>query len=98
MSSAQEPLPQLDWTASIDTRVGSSQYWVRLRTEKFGRVVELAGFRSDYALARAMGLNRSTVTRVRTGQLQPGRAFISGALKALVPMEFDDLFEVEENW
>ncbi|MFD1146097.1 transcriptional regulator [Saccharothrix hoggarensis] len=69
-----------------------------LRAEKFERVMQLAGFRSDYALARAMGVNRSTVARVRSGEMRPGRAFISGALKALDPMEFEDLFEVHENW
>ncbi|WP_322746679.1 transcriptional regulator [Saccharothrix syringae] len=53
-----------------------------------------ANFRSDYALARAMGLNRSTVTRVVAGVLQPGPAFIAGALTVLAPLRFEDLFEV----
>ncbi|MFD7660156.1 hypothetical protein ACFV4N_39775 [Actinosynnema sp. NPDC059797] len=48
---------------------------IRLRTEPFTKAMRLAGFHSDYALARAMDLNRSTVTRVLTGQLHPGPAF-----------------------
>ncbi|QFZ24091.1 transcriptional regulator [Saccharothrix syringae] len=67
---------------------------MRLRKGAFTKAVELAGFPSDYALARAMGVHRSTVTRVLTGHLQPGPAFIGGALTALAPMQFDDLFEI----
>lgn len=69
-------------------------YTVRLRTASFTKSMTLAGIKSDYALAKTMRVNRSTVMRVRTGQLQPGPAFIAGALVALAPMQFDDLFEV----
>ncbi|TQM82899.1 hypothetical protein FHX81_5310 [Saccharothrix saharensis] len=71
------------------------KYAVFLRANSFGRAMTLAGFRSDYALAKAMGLNRSTVKRVRTGELMPGPGFIAGALKALSPMAFEDLFVVD---
>lgn len=54
-------------------------YTVRLRDESFTKAVSLAGFHSNYALAKAMRLNRSTVVRVRRGVLQPGSAFIAGA-------------------
>ncbi|WP_342787207.1 hypothetical protein [Saccharothrix saharensis] len=67
---------------------------VRLRTDVFTKAARLAGFRSDYALAKAMDVNRSTVARVLSGELQPGPAFIGGALIALAPMQFHDLFEV----
>ncbi|WP_415365285.1 transcriptional regulator [Saccharothrix sp. BKS2] len=56
--------------------------------------MRLARFESDYALAEAMKVNRSTVLRVRAGSLRPGPAFIGGALTALAPMVFDDLFEI----
>ncbi|MEU4803074.1 transcriptional regulator [Actinosynnema sp. NPDC023587] len=67
---------------------------VRLRTTAFSRAARLGGFHSDYALAKAMDVNRSTVARVVSGELQPGPAFIGGALVALAPMQFEDLFEV----
>ncbi|MBB5802893.1 hypothetical protein F4560_002661 [Saccharothrix ecbatanensis] len=70
-------------------------FTVHLRAGLFSRAVTLAGFESDYALARAMEVNRSTVARVRQGELQPGPAFIGGALTALAPMQFADLFAVE---
>ncbi|WP_367132638.1 AMED_5909 family protein [Saccharothrix sp. HUAS TT1] len=68
---------------------------IRLREDMFAKAMRLAAFRSDYALAKAMGLHRSTLKRVRAGELRPGGRFISGALKALAPFDFEDLFEVE---
>jgi hypothetical protein len=70
---------------------------IRLRTDVFTKAARLAGFESDYALAKAMDVNRSTVARVLGGELRPGAAFIGGALIALAPMQFDDLFEVVPN-
>nr|WP_143532419.1 helix-turn-helix transcriptional regulator [Saccharothrix sp. ALI-22-I] len=67
---------------------------VRLRSSLFTKATKLAGFRSDYALAKAMGINRSTISRVVSGEIQPGPAFIAGALIAFAPMQFEDLFEV----
>ncbi|CCH29324.1 transcriptional regulator [Actinosynnema sp. NPDC047251] len=67
---------------------------IRLRIATFANASLLAGYSSDYALAKAMNLNRSTVARVRNGELQPGSAFIAGALVALKPMQFEDLFDV----
>ncbi|MEU5690564.1 transcriptional regulator [Actinosynnema sp. NPDC020468] len=68
---------------------------IKLRSLAFVKAARLAGFGSDYALAKAMDLNRSTVMRVKTGEIQPGPAFIGGALTALAPMQFDDLFMVD---
>jgi hypothetical protein len=67
---------------------------VRLRIDVCAKAARLAGFRSDYALAKGMEINRSTVARVLSGDLNPGPAFIAGALTALTPMQFDDLFEI----
>ncbi|GAA1292148.1 bifunctional DNA primase/polymerase [Saccharothrix xinjiangensis] len=78
----------------IKKQPAGAPHTVRLRSRRFGSAAKLAGFHSDYALAKAMGVNRSTVSRVMHGALQPGPAFIAGALVVLVPMQFDDLFEV----
>lgn len=66
---------------------------VKLRTFEFVQAARSARLHSDYALAQAMGVNRSTVTRVIKGELPPGPAFIGGALTALRG-QFDDLFEI----
>lgn len=68
-------------------------YTVRLRASEFLDAARRARFTSDYALARAMGVNRSTVTRVLKGDLQPGPAFIAGAVTAL-SADFAHLFEI----
>lgn len=94
--SRSDPSQRL-WSVGAVRVRNRSRYTVSLRKDVFGRAAELAGFRSDYALARAMGVNRSTVARVRSGVLRPGARFISGALTALEPMEFEDLFEVKEK-
>lgn len=71
-------------------------YTVRIRSQEFLKLAELAGFHSAYGLARAMRVNRSTVVRVLQGELQPGPAFIAGALRALSPMTFEDVFRITE--
>ncbi|MEU4740533.1 transcriptional regulator [Actinosynnema sp. NPDC023658] len=63
----------------------------------FTKAARLAGFRSTYALAKAMDVNRSTVARVLAGEMQPGPAFIAGALLALAPMQFHDLFTIASD-
>lgn len=68
-------------------------YTVELRKVEFVQAVRHAKFSSDYALARAMGVNRSTVTRVIKGDLRPGPAFIAGALTAL-HADFLNLFKI----
>ncbi|GAA3875728.1 hypothetical protein GCM10022243_45800 [Saccharothrix violaceirubra] len=68
-----------------------------LRFDTFAKAMALAGFRSDAAVARAMRVHRSTVKRIREGELLPGPAFIAGALSALRPMEFTDLFVAVEQ-
>jgi hypothetical protein len=69
-------------------------YTVELRVDEFSKLVRLAGFRSDYALAKRMEVNRSTVARVVAGELSPGPAFIGGALVALAPMDFGNIFRI----
>lgn len=69
-------------------------YTVELQVEEFSKLVKLAGFRSDYALAKKMEVNRSTVARVVAGELSPGPAFIGGALAALAPVDFSNIFRI----
>lgn len=68
-------------------------YGIELRTLEFVQAARRAGYRSDYALADAMDVNRSTISRVVNGSLRPGSAFIAGALTAL-GADFSDLFDV----
>ncbi|MGM1064472.1 transcriptional regulator [Saccharothrix sp. Mg75] len=69
-----------------------SVYRVRLRRDDFGEARKAAGLASDYALARALGVHRSTVCRVLAGDLDPGAGFIAGAVAVFA--RFDRYFEV----
>lgn len=52
---------------------------------------------SQSPLWREIGVHRTTLHRVRNGETEPSPAFIAGALKALAPKKFEDLFEVVEQ-
>ncbi|MDU0293813.1 transcriptional regulator [Saccharothrix longispora] len=67
---------------------------VKLRVLAFTTAAREAGYRSDYALADAMHVHRSTISRVVSGHLTPGPAFIAAALTVLTPANFEDLFEI----
>ncbi|MFT7836952.1 helix-turn-helix transcriptional regulator [Saccharothrix sp. BKS2] len=69
-----------------------SVYRIRLRRDELDRACEAAGLNSAYALARVIGMNRSTVTRILAGDLQPGAAFIAGVVAVFA--RFDRYFEV----
>lgn len=47
---------------------------------------------NDTELAEQMGIDRVQVWRVKEGHNEPGRAFISGALKVFPEASFEDLF------
>lgn len=69
-----------------------SVYRIKLRRAELDQARKAAGLDSDYALARAIGVNRSTVARVLAGDLQPGAAFIAGVVAVFA--RFDRYFEV----
>jgi hypothetical protein len=59
------------------------------------RVFDLAaeyGYLTNTALAEAMGIDQSLVSRVRNGERPVTRKFIAGALKAFPDRRFEDLF------
>ncbi|PSL51412.1 hypothetical protein B0I31_12141 [Saccharothrix carnea] len=68
-------------------------YTVRVRSAAFTEAMR-ARFGTEYRLAAAMSVNRSTLNRVLTGSLRPGPAFIAGALTAFAPITFDALFDI----
>ncbi len=66
----------------------------KLKTRIF-KLADLAGL-TLADLAEAMGVDVSTVYRVKMGQRNIGDAFITGAKRAFPTMDLDDLFYVEE--
>ncbi len=72
---------------------------IRLRTKKFRMIASLKGWRTDDAIAKALGLNPATVSRnLRSADdkngTAPGERFIAAVLGALPEVPFEELFEV----
>ncbi|GAA3856426.1 hypothetical protein GCM10022243_22050 [Saccharothrix violaceirubra] len=89
-------------TASVPQRVKqvrARRKRVRLRGEgeAFRTFARQAGYRSDNALSLAIGLNRSTVTRVCDGDLHPGACFVAGVLSVFDTVLFHVLFEIIDD-
>lgn len=52
------------------------------------------GYGSLRSLARAMGVDVSTLSRVKRKEVGIGNDFVLGALRAFPDKRFDDLFEI----
>jgi len=63
----------------------------------FERAVAERQRHSTTPLWQEIGVHRTTLHRVRTGETEPSTAFIAGALRAFAPMRFEDLFESVEQ-
>lgn len=57
-------------------------------------IASARGLASDAARAAHIGVDRSTYSRVRSGEDLPGYRFIAGCLRAFPDLKFEDLFEV----
>ena len=67
---------------------------VRLRNDRIDEIATARGLVTDSARAELIGVERSTYSRVRSGEIQPGNRFIAGCLLAFHDLRFEDLFEV----
>lgn len=69
---------------------------ITLRLDVVNALRKTKGLQSDHDLAAAMGLNRSSISRVMRGVSQPGPRFIAALCTALeAPMSY--LFAVDEG-
>lgn len=67
-----------------------------LRTRIFD-LMYYHGYRSQAELARKMGKDPASLSRVKTGQLEPDRAFIMAAIRAFPGKTYEDLFYEERE-
>lgn len=70
---------------------------VALRVGPLVKYRRKSGLSDDGKLAKAMRMHRITVSRVVSGEMQPGAKFIAGALTAFPDLKFEDLFEVTQK-
>ncbi len=75
--------------------VARTAHRVVLRDAAFRTYATARGLTTPAAIAAAMRVHRTTVTRVLAGQLGVGADFIAGALAAFPAAEFKDLFAIE---
>ena len=64
--------------------------FIRKRLE---RAMKLHGLTTSTELAAALGMSKSNVGRIRSGEIQPGRNTIDALLKAFPELTYEDLFE-----
>ena len=64
---------------------------VNIKVEKLEQLQRTANL-SEIALAKKIGVNRTTIYRVKKGKSSPGEDFIAGILKAFPRVKFDELF------
>lgn len=67
---------------------------LRLRADQLAKYRTLAGIKTDDALAKRMGVDPATVSRVLRGKQEPGGKFIGALVGAFPGLDLDDLFEV----
>ena len=68
----------------------------RIHTKVFD-IAAQRGFATSRALADAMGLHESQISRVKRGESEIGEQFIRGALQAFPDLSLDDLFTVDRE-
>jgi transcriptional regulator with XRE-family HTH domain len=66
---------------------------IRLRVDQFDQEARQLGLSTDAACAEFIGIDRSTLSRLRKGEILPGERFI-GACLAKFPASFEQLFEI----
>lgn len=76
--------------------MNSPQATLRVRWDIVNALRETKGLEQDDALARAMHVNPSSVSRVTNGKQQPGPRFIAGLCRAL-NAKMDHLFKIVDE-
>ncbi|WP_158852806.1 helix-turn-helix domain-containing protein [Saccharothrix deserti] len=69
---------------------------VHVRVDAFERIKADRDLRSNYALAKRLGVAPSTVGRVLKSEQLPGNEFIAATI-ATLGVDFDDVFEIERS-
>lgn len=68
--------------------------FIRLRTERFDERAGELGLATDAAVAEYIGVNRSALCRIRSGEHRPGERFIAACLSSKFTNSFEWLFEL----
>jgi transcriptional regulator with XRE-family HTH domain len=69
---------------------------VRLRMDRFDERARQLGLPNDSACAKYIGVNRGTLSRIRSGETTPGERFIAACLSSKFAKSFEWMFELGE--
>ena len=69
---------------------------IRLRTDRFNQRARELGLASNLACAEYIGIDQSTLGRIRRGEVLPGERFIAACLSSKFARSFEGLFELGE--
>lgn len=69
---------------------------IAIRTERFEELLRERGIDSNTNAGTLIGINHSVISRLRTGEAQPGTKFIANALRTFA-VPFDELFEIDDE-
>ena len=69
---------------------------IRLRTDRFDVRAQELGLTSNLACAEYIGVDQSTLGRIRKGDVLPGERFIAACLRSKFAPSFEQLFELGE--
>ena len=67
---------------------------IKLKMDRFAKVAAAYGWTTNADIARALGIDETTVGRVLKGKANPGVQFIGGLLAAAEEIGFRRVFEV----
>lgn len=70
--------------------------YIRLRLDKLDERAHALGLESDSQIAERLGLDRAGISRLRSGDSNPGERFIAAAITEL-GVSFEYLFEIAES-
>ena len=67
---------------------------LRLRADQLKKMRTLAQIETNAALAKRMGVDEATVSRVLRGMQSPGPKFMAALVACFPGYDLDDLFEI----
>lgn len=67
---------------------------IRLRRGEWDRRMTAKELETHLARAERIGVSRTTVGRIESGEIKPGEEFIAAVLDAFADLKFENVFEV----
>lgn len=66
---------------------------VKLRLDEFDAMTTERGWKNDKERAAGLGVSQSLISRIRSGEANPGARLVDRLIEAFGPLAYDRLFE-----